>query len=115
MTIVIRVADHAPTPGGRFTRDGAYSGEWFRDEILRPMLGDAIASGERVSVVLDGTRGYGSSFLEEAFGGLIRTGAFSPEEVRATLTVVASNPVYQPYKILADRFIRNARRQLVAA
>jgi hypothetical protein len=65
----IKVADiFSKTPGGRTRRDGEYSGEAFRDDILWPVL----SKGERVIVDLSGTLGYGSSFLEEAFGGLVR-------------------------------------------
>ena len=31
-------------------------------------------AGEKVVISLDGARGYGSSFLEESFGGLTRRG-----------------------------------------
>lgn len=57
-------------PAGRFADDGPYSGEKFREELLLPPL----RRGSRVEVVLDNTAGYGSSFLEEAFGGLLRAG-----------------------------------------
>lgn len=55
-------------PGGRFRRISEYSGEQFREELLEP----AVKSGEEVIVELDGVVGYGSSFLEEVFGGIVR-------------------------------------------
>lgn len=58
-------------PAGRYKTDGPHSGEKFREEHLVP----ALQKDETVTIELDGARGYGSSFLEEAFGGLIRTGA----------------------------------------
>lgn len=64
-------------PAGRFRADGPWSGERFRDEVLAP----ALKGGTRVIVELDDTLGYGSSFLEEAFGGLVRTGVISSEEL----------------------------------
>jgi hypothetical protein len=51
-------------PAGRNRSDGPYSGEFLRDEKLLPVLAQ-----DKVIVDLDGTLGYGSSFLEEAFGG----------------------------------------------
>lgn len=60
--------DFTRFPAGRTRTDGPYCGEVFRDEFLRPSL-DA---GQQIIVKLDGALGYGSSFLEEAFGGLIR-------------------------------------------
>ena len=111
----IRVVDHAPAPGGRFVVDGDYSGEWFRDQILVPELKAALAAGDKVEIKLDGAPGYGSSFLEEAFGGLIRTGAFTNKDLELALVVSAERPLYQPYKKLVERYIREARRRPQAA
>lgn len=67
--MIINVArDFSPFPAGRYLADGPYSGEGFLNEKLLP----ALKQGAKVEVVLDGAMGYGSSFLEEAFGGLVR-------------------------------------------
>ncbi|MFK7603326.1 STAS-like domain-containing protein [Deinococcus sp. SM5_A1] len=55
-------------PAGRVPEDGKYNGERFRNEVLIPL----IEKNDIVHIFLDGTRGYGSSFLEESFGGLVR-------------------------------------------
>jgi hypothetical protein len=55
-------------PGARFKRISEYSGEEFRDNYLIP----ALNQDAKVTVDLDGVVGYGSSFLEEVFGGLVR-------------------------------------------
>ncbi len=57
-------------PFGRYRDDGERSAEIFRDDILRPALDEY----DKVIVDLGGTNYYGSSFLEEVFGGLIRAG-----------------------------------------
>lgn len=57
-------------PAGRYLTDGPYSGEKFREEMLIPAFKDP--SINLLEINFDGTRGYGSSFLEEAFGGLAR-------------------------------------------
>ncbi|MBT8419231.1 MAG: STAS-like domain-containing protein [Gammaproteobacteria bacterium] len=62
--------DFSPYPAGRVATDGPYSGQRFRGELLEP----AMKEGKELMIELDGTRGYGSSFLEEAFGGLVRAG-----------------------------------------
>lgn len=62
--------DFTRFPAGRYEDDGEYSGEAFRKRFLEPVLK---AKGHAV-IKLDGAMGYGSSFLEEAFGGLIRAG-----------------------------------------
>lgn len=72
-------------PAGRYPEDGPDNGERFREELLVPML----ASTERLTVDLDGTDGYGSSFLEEAFGGLVRLRGYTPKELRARLHFIA--------------------------
>lgn len=73
-------------PAGRYKTDGPLSGEHFREKFLVPV----VASGERVRVELDGVRGYGSAFLEEAFGGLIRLG-YSTDEVTSVLEFISED------------------------
>ena len=60
--------DFSKTPGGRYRRDGEYSGEEFRDDILDPKL----SVYELLIIDLDGPIGFTTSFLEEVFGGLVR-------------------------------------------
>ena len=105
----IKVVDYVPAPGGRYIADGPFSGEWFREEILRPALDEALRNGSRVDVHLDGAPGYGSSFLEEAFGGLIRTGGFTPKDLAKSLLVTAERRLYVPYKRLVERYIHDAK------
>lgn len=64
--------EYTDTPGGRYKEQGDFSGQDFRETILEPKYLDAIAKNEKLQIDLDGGYGYGSSFLEEAFGGLIR-------------------------------------------
>lgn len=73
-------------PAGRYLADGPFSGEKFRQEFLVP----ALKAGECVTIDLDGTRGYGSSFLEEAFGGLVRLG-YEPSTIMLTFDVQSSD------------------------
>lgn len=74
--------DFSPTPAGRYRSDGPYSGQAFREDLLVPNL----ALGE-VEVVMDGGEGYGSSFLEEAFGGLVRVEGMKKSRVHQVLRV----------------------------
>jgi len=74
-------------PAGRFDTDGPYSGEKFRREFLVP----AMQEKKKICIDLDGVRGYGSSFLEEAFGGLVRVG-FSAEDIFSLMTFHSSDP-----------------------
>lgn len=74
-------------PAGRYKSDGPFSGELFRDDFLVPVL----KSGTPVSLELDGVRGYGSSFLEEVFGGLVRLG-YSSQELTRLISLRCSDP-----------------------
>lgn len=80
--IEIHIAeDFSRAPAGRCRNDGPRSGEAFRQEHLAPALKEA----DKVVVHLDGVEGYGSSFLEEAFGGLVRVDGFTGENLRRSL------------------------------
>ncbi len=84
---VVNVArDFSRYPAGRYVDDGPYSGAAFRDGILIP----ALKAGEEIAIELDGVRGYGSSFLEEAFGGLVRDG-FSPDQIHQLITLQSAD------------------------
>lgn len=85
--ITVRVAsEFSRHPAGRFLGDGPYSGEAFRRKFLEPNL----AKDEELVIDLDGARGYGSSFLEEAFGGLVREG-FPKDVLFKRISLKASN------------------------
>ena len=92
--------DFSRYPAGRYNEDGPYSGQAFREKFLEPN----IDSEETITIVLDGARGYGSSFLEEAFGGLVRKG-FSPDLVNSKINIVSKDPTLKME--IAD-YIKNA-------
>lgn len=76
--VLINVAsDFSRFPSGRTATDSAFSGQEFREKFLARPLHE----GKQVLVQLDGAIGYGSSFLEEAFGGLIREHKFKSKEL----------------------------------
>lgn len=105
--LVIRLAkDFTGCPGGRYPEDGDFSGEEFREALLIP----ALQTGKIVYVVLDGAESYSRAFLEEAFGGLIRAG-YSAAYLRDHLHVANENPLYTPYKMLADIYIQEAKHE----
>ena len=82
--MIIDVAkDFTDRPFGRYRDDGERSAEIFRDDILAP----AIRKHDHVTVDLGGTNSYGSSFLEEAFGGLVRAG-FTRDVLEEKLTIL---------------------------
>jgi len=70
-------------PFGRYRKDGDRSAQVFREDLLLP----ALRAHDHVTVDLSGTNFYGSSFLEEVFGGLVREG-FTKDELDRKLTVL---------------------------
>lgn len=64
--------DFSDAPGGRYIQEGEHSGEEFREKILLPKYEEAEKNNEILEINFDGCFGFGTSFLEEAFGGLVR-------------------------------------------
>lgn len=93
------------TPGPRYIDEGEFSGELFRKNILLPKFKEAKENGCILLIELDGTEGYGTSFLEEAFGGLIRSEGFSYEEINKTVELKTTEEKYLKediYKYMKD-------------
>ncbi|CAI1509341.1 STAS-like domain-containing protein [Serratia fonticola] len=80
---VIKVSDRYPCPGPRYKRLGPSSGEEFREWLEKELK-----KSSDLTVDLDGTEGYGSSFLEESFGGLIRND--HPFDVVRAITIISN-------------------------
>lgn len=80
------------TPGSRYKSESAFSGEEFRENHLKPKFLKAIENKEKLEVDLDGVRGYATSFLEEAFGGLTRE--YGKEKVLNTITFISKDEPY---------------------
>jgi hypothetical protein len=91
MTTISIARDFSQFPAGRNKSDGPHSGEAFREDVLVP----ALQKDDAVSIDMDGVLGYGSSFLEEAFGGLIREHHMAFDALKHKLSVKCSVPVYE--------------------
>ncbi|UZR29053.1 STAS-like domain-containing protein [Methylococcus mesophilus] len=85
-TIINIAKQFSRYPAGRLKDDGPFSGERFREEFLEPVL----RSDGHAVVEFDGARGYGSSFLEEAFGGLVRLG-YPREKIKQAFSLLSSD------------------------
>lgn len=59
-------------PGPRDRGEGEFSAEEFFEQLLLPRFNQALLQRERLKVILDGTAGYATSFLEGSFGKLQR-------------------------------------------
>lgn len=83
--------DFSPFPGPRRSVQGPCSGEALRKLLARRLR----AQPGQMIINLDGTHGYGSSFLDEAFGGLVRSEHFEKSEILNRLQFVSKlDPTY---------------------
>lgn len=93
--VIIIAKDYSRCPGARYESEGDYSGERFRKELLLPRLKEAIKAGVKLEVVLDGSAGYSTSFIEESFGGLIRSDGLTLQEVKDNIIIISEeDPSY---------------------
>ena len=98
--------DFSRFPAGRFRDDGKASGEAFREDKLVPALRDNDV--HKVVVIFDGVAGFGSSFLEEAFGGLVRNHGFDSDCLRSNMEMITTENDLNDYIELAWRYIKEA-------
>lgn len=95
------------TPGPRYMKEGEYSGELFRESLLYSAVKNAIDNEDTLLIDLDGTSGYGTSFLEEAFGGLIRKNKLSYEAIERTIKIKSEEEDYLVDDI--KQYLKDAR------
>lgn len=75
--------DFSDILGGRWIKLGPFSGEEFYNKILKNKFEAALSAEEKLHIYLDGTKGYGSSFLDQSFGELARN--FTLKNVRPNI------------------------------
>lgn len=80
--------DFTDAPGGRYESDGKFSGQEFRLKYLEPALKKE--NNEEITINLDGTFGFPTSFLEEAFGGLVRIEGIKKEDILKRLKFISN-------------------------
>ncbi|MGV8082001.1 MAG: STAS-like domain-containing protein [Syntrophales bacterium] len=78
--------EFSTSPGGRTKDGGPFSGEEFREKFLEKHF-DNPSDTYKITIIMDGTYGYATSFLEEAFGGLARK--YGKERVNSRLEFVS--------------------------
>jgi hypothetical protein len=105
VTTVNVAKDFTRFPSGRLMKFGNTSGEALRVKFLQP----PISRGQSVTVELDDTIGYDSSFLEEAFGGLVRELKIAADDVLKLLTLKSEDSALVEEIV---QYMRDAERQI---
>lgn len=100
------LTDFSKVLGARYYSDGPFSGTEFFDRLLSDRFSESIKKGEKLEVDLDGTEGYASSFINEAFRLL--AAKYGPDHVSINLIII-SNEVPK-YKIRVKEAIDEARK-----
>jgi len=96
--------DYSATPLGRYRKHGEFSGERFRDEYLIP----ALERHKKIAINFDGVAGLPSSFLEEAFGGIIRSGKITAEDFFLRVSILVTTPSLTLAKDRIKRYMKSA-------
>ena len=99
--------DFSASPIGRHFVDSNFSGEEFREKLLKPKL-EELAGREKLIVDIREVEGYASSFLDEAFGGLVQKGYFTKEELHKKL-IIKDDEVYEFYTKIIWEMIDGAQ------
>lgn len=108
--VEIQIAkEYSAYPAGRDDADGPFNGEKFRKEILLPRYHKASQQGVDLLVSLDGVKSFGSSFLEEAFGGLVRKEKVNKADLKKRLKIFIGRPGNARYQAAIERYIADAK------
>lgn len=109
---VINIAkDFYPRPSGRYLKHGNYTGEAFREKVLAPILEEAFKFSDKPHLLIDftGVTMSGSSFLDEAFGGLVRKYGYDKDVLHSVLEIHSPRRPGIPAKI--KEYINEAEKE----
>lgn len=109
--IMIKLADFSKFPSGRDDNDGDFNGEKYRNKVLVPAIEEAKKSGKQIVLSIEGVLNFGSSFLEEAFGGLVRKGIATRKDLDKILQITPNNDRYSRYRSVILKHIEEAKAE----
>ena len=98
--------DFANAPCGRYRAEGPHTGEAFREDFLVPKLKEANPDNPLI-IDINGAEGYTPSFLEEAFGGLVRKHGYTANLLAQILKIEAERG-YKLYRNVLWDYIQKA-------
>lgn len=94
-------------PMGRSPEDGRHNGERFRLEFLIKFL-NQLEQGQKIVLDFDNVSLAGSSFLEEAFGGLVRVHNFTPQQLSESIVIKHEPELNEVFKDRIEKYIKEA-------
>lgn len=100
--------EFSPAPMGRTRRQGRFSGEAFREDLLKP----ALRISDIVVVDLDGTSGLSTGFLDEGIAGIVRDGTIVEPEFWRRVKIISTR---DPLVINDIRVLVSSATRAVAA
>jgi len=107
--MLIKIAtDFSELPGARYEKEGPFSGERFRDEILLPKYLEAVQKKVKLTIDLDDCFGFATSFLEESFGGLVRK--LQIPGVLQNIIIISNDDLSLPN--LINKYVKEAEQKL---
>lgn len=96
--------DFSEFPALRHCNISDESGEKFYHKILNKAFKEAYEKNEKLTIDLDATAGYASSFLDEAFGNLVYD--FTLDVVRSKIEIISKQEPHWKDMILNQTFIQ---------
>ena len=99
----LKIAEFSDFPAGKSKAKDPYSGEQYREDILLPAVKE-----DEVMIDFSGVFACLPSFLEEAFGGLVRAGV-SPTDVKERIKFAPTDSTkYKDYIRAINKYIDDA-------
>lgn len=95
------------TPAGREKSDGDFTGEHFREDVLKVLIKN-LSKNEKLVIILDDAEGYGSSFLDEAFGGTVRQKYISSNKLLSLLEFEYEDEDFEFFENKIREYIQSA-------
>lgn len=107
--IDINVKDFTLYPGLRHCDISEKSGEEFYHTILNNAFVRAYKDNTKLIINLDGTDGYASSFLDEAFGNLVYD--FTLNEVKKRVEIISMEEPHWKIMIEGETYVQWEKRR----
>ena len=104
--------EYYPRPMGRFRKDGSHSGQRFREEVLLPFFKSLRdAPNQQLVLNFNGVSMTSSSYLDESFGGLIRTNGYTKDDLMRHLVLIVDEDLKELITDRVTKYINDAEKK----